>query len=120
MVEGSAEGRGVTSLADPKLRSGAADRVSRIIGYVETAALAVSLILLGYLMSVPIVLRNKLGFVPGLAFWFGVPASISLFVAGYWRAERRASIITMVSAAIMGLLWLFVTFFSLALMGAGM
>jgi len=47
-----------------------------------------------------------------MAFWGGIPASLVLFIAGYFIPERKTSITTMLLAVAFGLLWFLVAFAS--------
>jgi len=46
----------------------------------------------------------------GIAFWGGIPGSVVVFIAGFFREERKASIKTMLLAVVFGLLWLSAAF----------
>jgi len=46
----------------------------------------------------------------GVAFWGGIPASVALFIGGFFIDERKTSIEMMLLAVVLGLLWLSAAF----------
>jgi hypothetical protein len=118
VAEGSTEGGRVKEAgndfaAHPQLT---ADKISRVGMLTVRVALGISFVLLLLLMAMPGRETARLRFIPGLGLWGGLPISVILFVSGFFRTNRRQSILTMVFAAMAGLAWVFVAFSSMALM----
>ena len=106
----------VAASSFPGARPTTTDKISRIGMWVTGSALGISFVLVLLLMSMEWRRRGIFGFLPGLAFWGGIPISVTLFITGFFRTTRRQSIFTMVIAVIAGIAWFFVAFFSMALM----
>ena len=100
--------------------TGTADKASTAITWTVGSGLAISCLLAVYAINVSPSARARVSFLPGFAFWFGVPSSVVLFVTGFLRRSRRRSITTMILAIVMGAAFVFVSFFSLAVMWNGM
>lgn len=99
--------------------TGAVDKAAATMSWAGGIGLAISLLLMIYVMNVSPPARARVGFLPGFAFWFGVPSSVVLFVTGFLQRDRRRSITTMVLAMVMGVAFVVVSFFSLAVMWDG-
>jgi ABC-type Fe3+-siderophore transport system permease subunit len=104
-----------SSFSVVNMRPASADVISRVITSLSFVMLVVYVAIVGSVMNSPPPVRQGFGSLPGFAFWGGVVSSFVLFVVGFFRRERWPSIRTMITAVVLGLLWFFVTFGSLAI-----
>jgi hypothetical protein len=84
------------------------DDVSRIVSYVFGAVALVGFLYFRHLPK-PAALdfRGQMA-LSRLAFWFGIPTSVTVVLAGFFRRERNAQILTIIYGAAMLFLWLII------------
>jgi hypothetical protein len=85
------------------------DDVSRIVSYVFGAVALVGLLYFRHLPR-PAALDFRAQMAASrLAFWFGIPTSAIVVLAGFFRRERDAKILTIIYGAATLFLWLIIT-----------